>query len=253
MNRRALAGLALVAVLLLAGCFGPSEISEEDLTTNASYDWETNATTTFTLSRSSYTTVVEVTNGTNLTVWERDELGSESPVDLKGLQYQFRNGTVVNATHANLSATRRNDDTRIHLPAANGTVAYTASRTGKRFASPVFTEGSYELILPPSARIGVPLLSQASPGGRSTSVTDDRMTIRWDRLSDGAISVRYYLQRDLLLFGGLAGLVVVLGGGGTLYYLREIRTLERRRKQMGDDVDYEDDDPRDDGPPPGMG
>ncbi len=252
MNRRVLAGVALLAMLLLAGCFGSSEIPEEDLTANATYDWETNATTTFNLSRSSYTTVVVVENRTNLSVWERDELGSDSPVDIQGLKYQFENGTVANASQANLSATRTQDETVIDLPAENGTVAYTASRTGKRFASPAFIEGSYEVVLPPSARIGVPLLSQASPGGRSTRVTDNRMTVRWSQVADGAISVRYYLQRDLLLFGGLVALVVVLGGGGTVYYLREIRTLEKQRKEMGADVEYDDDDPRDEGPPPGM-
>jgi len=253
MNRRVLAGLALVAVLLLAGCFGgPSEIPEEDLTGNATYDWETNATTTFDLSRSSYTTVVEIQNRTELTVWGRDELGSESPVDLQALQFRFENGTVVNATHGNLSATRSQDETVIELPAENGTVAYTASRTGKRFGSPAFIEGSYEVVLPPSARIGVPLLSQASPGGYTTRVTGDRMTVRWAEVSGGSVTVRYYLQRDLLLFGGLVALVVVVGGGGTVYYLREIRTLEKRREEIGVDYDYDEDDPRDEGPPPGM-
>jgi len=253
MNRRVLAGLALLAVVLLAGCLGgPSEIPEEDLTGNATYDWETNATTTFDLSRSSYTTVVEIQNRTELTVWRRDELGSESPVDLQALQFRFENGTVVNATHDNLSATRSQDETVIELPAENGSVGYSASRTGKRFGSPAFIEGSYEVVLPPSARIGVPLLSQASPGGHSTSVTGNRMTVRWVEVSGGAINVRYYLQRDLLLFGGLVALVVVVGGGGTIYYLREIRTLEKQREEIGVDVDYDEDDPHDEGPPPGM-
>jgi hypothetical protein len=251
-SRRVHAALALVAVLLLAGCFGgPSEIPEEDLTGEASYDWETNATATFNLSRSSYTTVVEIQNRTELTVWRSDRLGTDSPVDVEALQFRFENRTVVNATHGNLSATRTGDNTVISLPAENGTVAYTAGRTGKRFSAPVFVEGSYELVLPPSTRIGVPLLSQASPGGYSTDVTDDRMTVRWPDLSDGTLTVRYYLQRDLLLFGGLAVIVIVAGGGGTVYYLYQIRILEERRKAMGDDIEYEDD-IGDDGPPPGM-
>ena len=251
MNRRTLAGLALVAALLLAGCSGASEIPEEDLTGEASYDWETDTAVTFNLSRSSYTTVVAVQNQTNLTVWERDELGSESPVDLEALRFRFENGTVVNATHGSLSATRTQDNTVVSLPAETGAVAYTAGRTGKRFSSPAFIEGSYAVVLPSSARVGVPLLSQASPGGRSTSVSDGRMTVRWNDLSDGALSVRYYLQRDLLLFGGLVAVVVLVGGGGAVYYLREIRTLEAQREELGVDIDY-DDDPGDDGPPPGM-
>jgi hypothetical protein len=252
MNRRVLAGLALLCVLALAGCLGPSEVPEEELTAEGSYDWETNATTTFNISRSSYTTVVEVTNQTELPVWRRDELGSDSPVQLEGLRFRFENGTVVNASRANMSVTQTNDRSMIALPAENGTVAYTASRSGKGFSSPAFLEGSYEVVLPPSARIGIPLLSQASPGGYSTSLEDDRMTVRWDEISGGAVNVRYYLERDLLLFTGLAVFVVAVGIGGALYYIREIRTLEKRRKEMGDEVEY-DDDPRDRGPPPGMG
>jgi hypothetical protein len=108
------------------------------------------------------------------------------------------------------------------------------------------------MVLPPSARIGVPLLSQAGPGGYTTAVAGDRMTVRWEGVDGGTVRVRYYLQRDLMLFGGLAVLVLVVGVGGALYYVREIRTLEQRRKEMGDEVEY-DDDPRDRGPPPGMG
>lgn len=252
MNRRVLAALALLGVLALAGCLGPSEIPEEDLTGEASYDWDTNATTSFNLSRSSYTAVVEVTNTTELPVWRRDELGSDSPVPLEALKFQYENGTVVNASQANLSASRTQDETVLTLPAENGTVAYSASRSGKRFSSPAFVEGSYELTMPPSARIGVPLLSQASPGGYTTTVEGDRMTVRWDEVTGGAVTVRYYLQRDLLLFTGLFALVAIAGVGGAVYYLREIRTLEERRKEMGD-VEYDDDDPRDRGPPPGMG
>jgi hypothetical protein len=137
------------------------------------------------------------------------------------------------------------------LPAEAGKVGYTARRSGKQFSSPVFLQGSHEITLPPGARIGIPLLSQAGPGGYNTSVTDNRMTVQWGNLTRGSLSVRYYLQRDLLLFTGLVVFVVVVGAGGTLYYLRQIRRLEATREEMGIDVDYEDD-PRDDGPPPGM-
>jgi hypothetical protein len=130
-------------------------------------------------------------------------------------------------------------------------VGYTASRSGKSFASPVFSEGSYEMTLPPGARVGLPLLSQASPGGYEATVTDGRQTLRWAELDGGGVRVRYYLQRDLLLFGGLFAIVASVGLGGALYYLRQIRRLEDQREEMGIDVDYEDDD-FGDGPPPGM-
>lgn len=252
-RRRLLALGALLVAASLAGCgfFGSSEIPEDQLTENATYDWETSADVTFNLSRSSYATVLNVSNET-VDVWQRDALEGDQPVTTRALKFRYPNGTVVNASHANLSASRDGDRTTITVPDDRGKVAYTASRSGKSFSTPVFVEGSYELLLPPGTRVGIPLLSQSSPGNANTTVENDRMTIRWGNLSDGNVSVRYYLQRDLLLFGGLGILALVVGGGGAVYYLRQIRNLEARREEMGIDVDY-DDDEFDDGPPPGMG
>lgn len=255
MNRRHFLAVAgLLALATLAGCgFGPSEIPEDQLSENVTFDWETDANARFTLSRSSYTAVIEVSNRSTIEVFRRDALGTETPVQPTALQFRFRNGTVVNASHANLSATLQSDATELSLPADNGTVGYAARRSGKQFATPVFVEGSHELVLPPGARIGVPLLSQASPGGYETSVADNRMTVRWDDLDSGAIDVRYYLQRDLFLFSGLVALVLLVGVGGTVYYVRQIRQLEAKREEMGIDVEQDDDDIGDSGPPPGMG
>lgn len=254
MNRRHILAVGgLVVLALLAGCsLGPTEIPDEELTQNETYDWESGANATFSLSRSSYTAVLDVSNQSTVTVFRRNGLGIESPVRPRALRFQFLNGTVVNATHANLSATVRSDSTLLKLPADNGTVGYRAGRSGKQFATPVFVEGSHQVVLPAGTRIGVPLLSQASPGGYSTTVgSDNRMTVRWEELTGGTVTVRYYLQRDLLLFSLLVVVVAVLGGGGLVYYLRQIRRLESRREDIGIDVDDQETD-RDD-PPPGMG
>lgn len=250
--RPRLAFCGLVALVALAGCFGPSEIPEEDLTQNASYDWDRDAVATYELSRSAYTAVLDVTNRTTLSIHDRDALGTDNPIRVRGLQYRFTNGTVVNATHGNLSATIAQSRTTLRLPTRNGSVAYTASRSGKQFSIPVVVTGPQEIRLPPGARVGVPLLSQVSPGDYTTSVADGRQAIRWANRSGGALTVTYYLQRDLLLFSLLVLVAVALGVGGTAYYVRQIRRLKRRREAMGVDVE-EDDDPRDRGPPPGMG
>lgn len=253
-NRRHLLALGLLVLTgLLAGCFGPSEIPDEELNENATYDWDTDADVTFNLSRSSYTAVANVTNRSTLEVWQRSSIEGDSPVRLRALKFRYRNGTVVTANGSSLAAPTSTDRTTIQLPARNGTVAYTAPRSGKSFGTPAFVDGSYEIVLEQRARIGVPLLSQASPGGWETSIESGRMVVRWDAVSEGTISVRYYLQRDLLLFTGLVALVVVVGIGGSVYYLRQIRRLEARREQVGPDVEYEEDDLGDDGPPPGMG
>lgn len=254
MNRRhVLALLGLVAVALLAGCgFGPTEVPDDDLNQNVSFDWDTDANATYAVSRSSYSAVVRVSNQSSLKVYRQDALGTDTPIRPNALRFRFPNGTVVNASHTNLSATLRSSSTLLTLPADNGTVGYTAGRSGKRFSTPVFVDGSHELVLPPRTRVGVPILSQVSPGGYDTSVgSDNRMTIRWDDLDGGAITARYYLQRDLLLFSVLLVLVVFVGGGGLLYYVRQIRRLRARREEIGIDIEEEDDiDDRD--PPPGM-
>lgn len=255
MNRRhGLALGALLAVVLLAGCgLGPSEIPEDELSQNATYDWDVNATATFDISRSSYAAIVNVSNSTELEVWRRDPIEGDNPVNLRALQFRYRNGTVVNASHANLTATRDGDQTVIGLPADEGLVGYTASRADKQFGTPAFVDGAYEFVLPPGARIGIPLLSQAGPGGWRSTVEDNRMTVRWDNVTSGAVSVRYYLERDILIFGSVAAILLVAGVVGTLYYRRQLQTLEGKRKELGLDVEEEDDDDfGNDGPPPGM-
>jgi hypothetical protein len=253
MRRKHLLALgALVLAAALAGCgFGSSDIPEDQLNEEATYDWDTSADATFNISRSSYATVVNVTNET-VEVWQRDAIEGDNPVDLRALQYQYENGTVVNASYGNLSATRSGDRTQISVPEASGKVAYTASRSGKQFSTPVFTEGSHEVILPPGARVGIPLLSQANPGNWNSTVENDRMTVRWGNLSDGTINTRYYLERDLLIFAALAIIALLVGTVGGLYYFRQIRGLEAQREEIDIDIDYDDDDFGDDGPPPGM-
>lgn len=253
MNRTHALG-CLLLVVLLAGCVGGGgEIAEEDLTGEQTYEWDTNETVTLNLSVSSqaYTAVVDIQNRSNLTVHSRNAFTGENPVQIEALQFRFQNGTVVNATHGNLTATMRSEETRIELPAENGTVAYTASRSGRTFTVPVFVEGSYRLDLPEGTRVSIPVLSRVSPRGYESRLENGQPEIRWEELERGSIVVRYYLVRDLYLFGAIFIVGTTLGIAGTLYYWREIRRLKQRREDVGLDVDY-DDDEFDDGPPPGM-
>lgn len=253
MRRRALALGGVLALALLAGCLGPTEIPDDQLASNATYDWDRGADASYELSRSSYTAVFNASNRSTLSVYDRDALGVEAPVDLSALRYRFANGTVVapNGT-ASLSATLEQRRTVIRLPATDGHVAYTASRSGKQFTTPVVVPGSQTVTMPPGARVGVPLLSQVSPGEHTTSVTDNRMTVTWGDVDDGALTVHYYLQRDLFLFSALFIVASIVGVGGLIYYLRQLRQLESIREDIGLDVDTEDDEFGDDGPPPGM-
>lgn len=252
MSRQLLAVGGLLCLALLAGCFGPSQISDEQLAENATYDWTSEANASYTLSRSSYAAVFRLTNASTLSVHDRDALGVRAPVDLSALRFRFTNGTVVDGTNPGLSATLEQRRTVIDLPAVEGRVAYSASRSGKQFTTPVVVPGRQAVTLPPGGRVGVPLLSQVSPAGHSTSVADNRMTVSWQNITGGALTVNYYLRRDLVLFSLLVLVVTTVGIGGVLFYVRQIRRLAARREQVAPDVDDEDDDPRDRGPPPGM-
>jgi len=260
MNRRLLVAVGLLAVLVgLAGCtsfLGPGQPDPDELGANASYDWDTNATTTYNISRGSYTAVVEIENRSSLVIYQTDELGTDQPLTPRALKFRYENGTVIGTNGSGsspLGARTEGQRTNITLPGTPGKVAFSANRpNAKRFATPVFVEGSHEIILPPRTRIGIPLLSQVSPGADTTDVTNNRMTIHWNDVERGPVAVRYYLQRDILLFGGIGGVLAVVGIVGALYYYRQIRTLEKRREDIGLDVETEDDDLGDDGPPPGM-
>jgi hypothetical protein len=255
MRNRHLLAFGLVAVLVaLAGCssvFGPSQPDPAELNASADYGWDANATTSINVSRSSYQMVVTVENRTELEIHQRSDIGTEEPVQVSALRFRYPNGTVVNASAMTVENSR--EKTTITLPNRSGQVAFTAPRHGKRFSTPVFVEGSHAVTMPPQARIGVPLLSQAVPNGYTTSVSGDRMTVYWENVERGPVITRYYLQRDLYLFGGLFGLLVVAGGAGALYYVRQIRELEEQREEIGLDVETDEDDLDGRDPPPGMG
>lgn len=257
MNRKYLALLAVVIAVALSGCsfFGGGEISEDELLGDQEYDWDANATVLFDLdvSSGSYTAVIDVDERSTLSVYRENRLRRNSPLSIEDLKFQYTNGTVVNATHDGLTAFERSEETEIQLPAANGTVAFTASRSGKSWSTPAYVDGSYRVNLPSKADVGVPLLSDFSSGAEKSETEDGRTTLYWEDVDEGdTISVRYYLVRDLYIFGGLFAIAVSLGAGGLTYYYRQIKRAKAKREDVGLDVDTEDPD-TDDGPPPGMG
>jgi predicted small lipoprotein YifL len=254
MNRRLVLGVvALAALVTLAGCsvLGPGEPDAEALGKNVTYDWETDANATIDVNDTRYEAVYRVRERSSIELYERDALGTEHPLDIEGLKFQFQNGTVRNLTSEDVELTRRRMTVSFAEGNVTGRLAFSAPRNGKSFGLPTFVSGSYDVTLPASARVDVPILAQVSPGGYETTMSNDRVTLSWTEVDTRSFSIRWYLERDLWLFGGLLVLALLLGGGGALYYLRQIRELEDRRAEVGLDVDT-DDDVGDDGPPPGM-
>lgn len=271
MNRRQCAVGGLVLLVLLSGCtlFGGGEISQDELTEPAEYDWETNATAAYNVttepmlsfSSNEYQAVITVADRETLSIHRETLFRGDRSVSIEALQFRFENGTVVNATHAGLTATEESDETVIELPATNGTVGYTAdwgSATGFRGSPRTWrvqtpVEGTHTVTMPEGARTTLPLLSATRPGGYESTVEDDRVTLTWEEFDGSTISVRYYLVRDLYLFGGLfaVGLVVAIVGVG--YYYRAIQRAREQRKAVGLDVEEELEDIDDsEKPPPGM-
>lgn len=253
MNRKQLAFGALVVLIGLAGCssvLGPGNPNPDKINRNVSYDWNTSANATIEINRTEYRAVYVVSNKSAIEFYSRDALGTENKLKMEGVKFQYPNGTVTNLSVKNITYKRKK--TVIDPPVRDGKIAFTAARTGKDFSTPRFVDGSYEVTLPENARVGVPLLAQVTPGNYTVEQTGSKITLRWENVDSRAISVRYYLQRDILLFGGLSGILLLTGALGAVYYLRQIRELEQEREEVGLDIDIEDDE-FDDGPPPGMG
>jgi len=225
----------------------PGEPDQAALNENATYEWDTDRNVSIVINRSSYKGVYDASNTSTLELYERDELGTENNLQISALRYRYENGTIIDSNSSALSVEQTRERTILGLPNdSSGQVAFTSERHGKQFTTPVFVDGSTAVRLPANARVGVPLLSQVSPGNYETSVDEDGyMTVVWDDVSSQSLRVRWYLQRDLLLFTGVAVVAIVVGSGGALYY-RQILQLKRRREESAIDVDG-DDDPRDRG------
>lgn len=289
-GHRRLAAVALLGVLVaLAGCgsvLGPGSVQSGSLAADpgSPYEWSESADGYIEVNKNNFTSVYAVGNrttgsreaGENFTMelYTRDALGTDQPIDPIALQFRYENGTVlryqetddgdanlvmlkegetVDVPDSKLAVSKSRRRTTVRLPTnETGQLAFITPKNGKQVATPTFVEGSYEMVLPEGARVGLPVLAQVQPAQTSAELVEGRVHVRWDSITRArSVLVRYYLQRDLYLFGGLVALMLVLGTGGGLYYYLQIRETVKRREEVGLDMDIEDDDGRD--PPPGMG
>jgi len=264
MNRRLLLAAGCLALLAVtSGCLGigtgPVDAERLDSDPAAAYEWESNRTAHITVQENTQFRAVLETNSTTIELYREDGFGGTNPISVESVRYRYPDGTVLTGTEIRDEGgeiRRTRDETVVELPddapASGGALAFTSSGSPKRFTLPTYVEGTYEVVLPPDRRIDFPVFGQVSPRNYDADIDEQsRVHIVWaEPVTRDTISVRFYLQRDLYIFGGIAALVGLVGVGGLLYYRRQIDRLREQRREMGVDVEIRDDD--DDGPPPGM-
>jgi len=262
MNRRYLIPLALAALALTAGCaglLGSQPISDEQLdeAPPSPYVWDNGVNAHITITENARFQAVYRVDGESMELFRRDGFGGRNAIPVSAVRYRYPNGTVISGTELR----ERGGDidrsrSRVSVSMPNGTdggqLAFTSSSTPKRFSLPTFVNGSYEVVLPPNRRVEVFPFGTVDPSGYEVTADGSQRVIEWENVEADAISVQFYLQRDLTLFGGAAAVLVAVGLAGAFYYKRRIEALRRQREALGLDVDTEDDEFGDD-PPPGMG
>ena len=273
MNRRLLAAVALVLLVCLSGCtsiFGSDAADPAALSEDADYEFDTDSDAYIEVNSDNYTAVYNISaregddEDPTIQLYTTDALTLEQPLEVRALQFRHPNGTVDRFVDGNATRVYENgtteqvdalgvessrDRTTVHLPSNEGHLAFTTPKSGKELTVRAPVSGNYELVLPPNTDASLPLLSQVRPSPDDRRQEGDRVHLVWEDLDTEVLVVRWYLDRDIWLFGGLTAVALAVGAVGAVYYYLQIQRARRRREEEGIDVDYEDD--RDD-PPPGM-
>ena len=234
--RKLWVAVAVAALAVTAGCLGGGGgPTDQQLAENATYDWDRETDVRVNVTGGEYSVVAAVDNQSDVKLASSDGFGGRNPLPISAVQFRYPNGTTVDAE--NIDVSTANSRTVVTFPADNGTFAYTASAGGRQVTVPVGFEGSHELLLPAGMRVSFPVFGVVEPSGYEKTVEDDRVHARWDSLDGGTIDAKYYLERDLLLFGGTAGVLAVVALGGVVYYRLRIRRLEDERETAGLDLE----------------
>jgi hypothetical protein len=262
MTRRYLLPLALVALVLTSGClgvFGSQSVSADRLDEEppAPYVWENDVDAHITITENARFQAVYRLNRSSVELFRRDGFGGRNSIPVSAVRYRYPNGTVITGTELRarggaVDSSRSRVSVTLPDDAEGGQLAFTSESTPKRFSLPTFVNGSYAVVLPPNRRVEVFPFGKVTPRGYTVERDGDRRIVGWESVETDAVSVQFYLQRDLFVFGGAAAVLAVVGAGGLFYYKRRIDALRERREELGLDVETEDDEFRD-GPPPGMG
>jgi hypothetical protein len=232
MRRSYLAAAALVLLLVTAGCSalspGGGEVDRQALAANETYRWDTSADVTINVTGGAYHAVYRVDGRREIALSEFQRLSDTRPLDVEAVQFRYPNGTVVGASA--MTVERNDSATVVTLPAEEGRFAYRVPKRGKEVHMATAVSGSYEVILPPNTDVKYPLIGRVMPGGYETATTDGRVHVRWDDVTDDRLVVRYYLVRDLWIFGGMILVGAVAAVVGLSYFWMQLRGIRERRQ-----------------------
>jgi len=234
--RKLWVALAVAALAVTAGCTGAGGgPSDEQLAQDATYDWDRETDVRVNVTGGEYTVVAAVDNQSEVRLARSDGFGGRNPLAVSAVKFRYPNGTTVEAEQIDVSTA--NSRTVVEFPADEGTFAYTASAGGRQVTVPLGFEGSHELVLPAGMRVSFPVFGVVEPAGFERTVEDDRVHVRWDSLDGGTIDAKYYLERDLFLFGGTVGVLALVAALGVVYHRLRIRRLEDEREEAGLDLE----------------
>lgn len=234
--RKLWVAIAVAALAVTAGCTGAGGgPSDEQLAEDASYDWDRESDVRVNVTGGEYTVVAAVDNQSRVRLARSDGFGGRNPLSISAVKFRYQNGTTVDAEDIDVSTA--NSRTVVTFPADNGTFAYTASAGSRQVTIPVGFEGSHELVLPAGMRVAFPVFGVVEPPGYQKTVEDNRVHVRWDSLDGGTIDAKYYLERDLYIFGGTTGVLALAALLGVVYYRLRIRRLEDEREEAGLDLE----------------
>jgi len=260
MRRRTLALVALVGLVATSGCLGaitggsPTDAERLDEPPESEYAWNPDTDVRITITKeANYRAVYDASAGgfgEQINLSSTDALGTKRPLTISSLRYRYPNGTVVNGSEFEAhggDVYTANNELVVEPPGEGGQVAFSGESTPKRFSLPVYAEGSYTVVLPPNRRVAVPLFGQVVPEPNEKQVGGDRLHLHWDEVTAPSMLIRYYIQRDIKIFGALAGGLAIVATVGLFHYRRRIQALRETREEMGLGVEDDSDEP-----PPGL-
>lgn len=222
--------LALITVTAGCSALGPGDVDQEKLTEDIEYDWDTDANSTIEIRKNEYQAVYQIYNQSEITIFRFHRFNNQRPIDPRGVKFRHPNGTIVGPEAMSFDKTR--SGTTISLPGNHGQLGLVGPKQGKRVRIPVVVDGSHEVILPPDRDVKYFLLGRVSPSGYERTLEGDQLHLRWESVDNDRIIVRYYLTRDLYLFGGVVAISLIALIGGLAYFWMQLRDLQTHREEV---------------------